>query len=61
MEHEVIKCLVEGKENKQIADSLGISLGMIEVHRARVLEKVHAHNLSALIRMAIAAGREQGC
>ncbi|GAB3260808.1 response regulator transcription factor [Chitinimonas naiadis] len=39
-EQEVMALFLEGKLNKQIADELDISMKTVEVHRARVLEKM---------------------
>jgi two-component system response regulator FixJ len=55
-EREVMAALIEGKPNKEIAESLGISQSTVEVHRIRLMEKMNARSLSALVRMAIAAG-----
>ena len=55
-EHDVFEELVRGKQNKVIAYDLNISPRTVEVHRARVLEKMQAHSLSELVRLALAAG-----
>jgi two-component system response regulator FixJ len=55
-EREVFDQLVRGKQNKVIAFDLSISPRTVEVHRARVLEKLEAHSLSELVRLALAAG-----
>ena len=39
-EAEVMRLVVEGHANKRIADALGISVRTVEVHRARVFEKM---------------------
>lgn len=39
-EQEVMQLVLAGKLNKQIADSLDISIKTVEVHRARVMEKM---------------------
>lgn len=49
-EREVLDLIVTGKLNKQIADMLNISIKTVEVHRARVMEKMAAPSLAALIR-----------
>jgi RNA polymerase sigma factor (sigma-70 family) len=54
-EREVMRLVVAGKLNKQIADELGISIKTVEVHRARVMEKMQARSLAELVRMTIAA------
>lgn len=55
-EREVLVCLAEGKQNKVIALELGISPRTVEIHRARVLEKMAARSLSDLVRAALAVG-----
>ncbi len=50
-EREVLDHLVLGKTNKEIATELGISQRTIEIHRARVREKMKARGISDLIRM----------
>jgi two-component system, LuxR family, response regulator FixJ len=54
-EREVLGHLVAGHPNKTIAYDLGASPRTIEVHRARVMEKMGARSLSELVRIAIAA------
>ncbi len=39
-EHEVMRLIVEGRPNKLIADALAISVRTVEVHRARVFDKM---------------------
>lgn len=55
-EREVLEGLVAGHPNKVIAHTLGISPRTVEIHRARVMDKLDARNLSTLVRMAITAG-----
>jgi two-component system response regulator FixJ len=54
-EREVLDRLVVGDSNKMIAAQLEISPRTVEVHRARVMEKMQARSLSQLVRMALAA------
>jgi two-component system response regulator DctR len=50
-ETEVMKLILEGQLNKQIADRLGIAIRTVEVHRARVLQKTGARNSVELAQM----------
>jgi two-component system response regulator FixJ len=54
-EQDVLRALIIGHPNKVIANKLGISPRTVEIHRARVMEKMQAQSLSHLVRMAIAA------
>jgi two-component system response regulator FixJ len=54
-EREVFDLLVTGLPNKAIANTLGASPRTIEVHRARVFEKLKAHSLPDLVRLLLAA------
>jgi FixJ family two-component response regulator len=50
-ERQVLDNLILGKTNKQIADEFGISQRTVEIHRARIREKMEARGLADLIRM----------
>ena len=52
-EREVMDLVVAGLLNKQIAAELGISMKTVEIHRARVMEKMQAESLAELVRMAV--------
>ncbi|HPI61224.1 response regulator transcription factor [Zoogloea sp.] len=53
-EREVLDLIIAGKLNKQIADVLGISIKTVEVHRARVMEKMAAQSLAELVQNVMA-------
>ena len=55
-EREVLQGLLAGLPNKSIAYDLEISPRTVEIHRARVMDKMGARSLSELIRLALAAG-----
>ncbi len=51
-EREVMQLVVEGRLNKQIANTLGTVEKTIKVHRGRVMEKMGADSVADLVRMA---------
>jgi RNA polymerase sigma factor (sigma-70 family) len=53
-EREVFLLIAEGRPNKVVATRLGLSTRTVEVHRAKVMEKLQARSLADLVRMAIA-------
>jgi FixJ family two-component response regulator len=57
-EHEVLDLVTQGKANKVIAGDLNVSQRTVEIHRARVMEKMGAGSLAHLVRMVIEANRE---
>jgi two-component system response regulator FixJ len=54
-EKQVLKCLLSGMPNKNIAFDLGISPRTVEVYRANVMTKMDANSLADLVRMSVAA------
>lgn len=50
-EKEVMEHVVAGKANKVIAFDLNVSQRTVEIHRARVMEKMQAKSLAHLVRM----------
>lgn len=55
-ERQVFNALARGASNKQIAADLDISPRTVEVFRAKVMSKMGADNLSALLRMSVDLG-----
>jgi DNA-binding NarL/FixJ family response regulator len=55
-EREVFHLIVEGRTSKEIARQLEISSKTAENHRAKVLEKLKAHNTADLVRYAMRKG-----
>lgn len=51
-EAEVMQMVVEGCANKVIAMDLGVSQRTVELHRARVMQKMAARSLAELVRLA---------
>jgi len=51
-EREVLPLVVSGLLNKQAAAELGISEITIEMHRSKIMQKMHAASLADLVRIA---------
>jgi len=54
-ETEVMECVVQGQANKVIAMDLGVSQRTVEIHRARVMEKMAVRSVAKLVRAVEAA------
>src|SRR5262245_9430596 len=57
-EQEVMRLVVRGMLNKQIAATLGAAEKTIKVHRGRVMRKMQAESVADLVRMAQRVGLE---
>ncbi|GAA0640854.1 response regulator FixJ [Brevundimonas lenta] len=55
-ERQVFDALIEGRSNKEIALELAISPRTVEIFRSKVMDKMQADSLSALVRMGLSAG-----
>jgi two-component system response regulator FixJ len=55
-EREILVLIAAGHQNREIATQLGISPRTVEVHKARIMEKLECDSLAELIRMNLAAG-----
>jgi two-component system response regulator NreC len=55
-EKEILHMLASGKNNREIADLVHISISTVETHRNNVLQKLHLHNLAELILYAVRKG-----
>lgn len=51
-ENELFHLVVKGKLNKQIADTLCISLRTVEVHRSRMMDKLMATKITDLVKIS---------
>lgn len=49
-EKEVLKLVVSGKSNKEVAYLLGISPKTVSVHRSNIMKKLDVHNIFQLLR-----------
>jgi len=55
-EHDVLDLVTTGAPNKIVAYKLGISPRTVEIHRARVMEKMNADSLAQLVHMTLDVG-----
>jgi two-component system response regulator FixJ len=55
-EQEVLVLVTDGRANKVMAGDLGVSQRTIEIHRARVMEKMGARSVAQLVRMTLDLG-----
>jgi two-component system response regulator FixJ len=54
-EREVLDLVVAGRANKVVAHELGISPRTVELHRARVMDKMSARTVADLVRITLLA------
>lgn len=52
-EREVMQLVVTGRHNRDIAPVLGISVRTVEVHKARVMDKLGVDNVADLVRISM--------
>lgn len=55
-ERDVLLPLVQGHSNREIAEQLGISVKTVDLYRSRVMKRMQADSLPALVGMAIGTG-----
>jgi len=55
-EKQVFRLVAEGKSNKETAEVLGISVKTAMSHREHMMEKLHLHNRTELVRLALKLG-----
>jgi DNA-binding NarL/FixJ family response regulator len=55
-EREIVQLVSEGKSNKEVATTLGISVKTAETHRTNVLRKLELHSVTDLVRYAVRNG-----
>src|SRR5512134_2406945 len=53
-ERQVMDLVADGRSNREIAEVLGISLRTVEVHRARMMDKLAVRGVPELVRVVIA-------
>lgn len=57
-ECEVLRHLLSGRSNKEIANALGISLRTVEMHRSNMMDRLQASSLAEALKLALDADIE---
>ena len=52
-EREVLQLIAEGNTNKDVARILNLSVKTVDTHRARIMNKLHIHDITGLTKYAI--------
>jgi len=55
-QREVLQLIGEGKNTKEIADILQVSVKTIEAHRLQVMQRLEIHDIPGLVKFAIRTG-----
>lgn len=55
-QRQILDLIIDGTTNKVIAETLGISPRTVEVHRAKIMEKMNVTSIAALVRQVIETG-----
>lgn len=55
-ERQIIRGIIEGKTNKDLAAELEISVKTIQTHRLRLMKKLNAHNTADIVRKGMEMG-----
>jgi RNA polymerase sigma factor (sigma-70 family) len=59
-EREVLDLIVAGRMNREIAETLDISIKTVEAHRAKVMEKLEVSSVAELVQATLAAPSGHG-
>jgi FixJ family two-component response regulator len=57
-ERDVARRIADGKANKVVAADLGISTRTVELHRARILQKMGVRSIAQLVRILLMLGKK---
>ena len=55
-QRETLRLIAEGKNTKEIAHELGVSVKTVETHRAQLMERLGIHEVAGLVKYAIRTG-----
>jgi DNA-binding NarL/FixJ family response regulator len=55
-EWQVLQLIAEGRTNREVADSLELSVKTVDTHRMRLMRKLNIHDQTALVKYALRKG-----
>jgi DNA-binding NarL/FixJ family response regulator len=55
-QREILQLIAEGKNTKEIASDLDVSVKTVESHRLQLMERLNIHEIAGLVRYAIRSG-----
>jgi DNA-binding NarL/FixJ family response regulator len=55
-ERQTLNCIVRGQSNKEIAETLGISIKTVDKHRTSLMQKMHVNSVAQLLARAVKDG-----
>jgi DNA-binding NarL/FixJ family response regulator len=55
-QREVLQLIAEGKNTKDIAAALNVSVKTVETHRKQLMDRIGIHDVAGLVLFAIRAG-----
>lgn len=58
-ENDVLKCLVSGASNREMAQQLGISPRTVEIHRRNMMLRLNAQSAADAVRIGLYAGLDE--
>ncbi len=55
-QREILQLIAEGQTNKEIAQTLQVSVKTVEMHRTQLMDRLNIHDIAGLVRYAIRVG-----
>lgn len=55
-QREILRLVAQGRNTKQIASDLGVSIKTVETHRAQLMERLGIHDIAGLVKYALRMG-----
>jgi len=55
-QREVLQLIAEGRNTKEVADTLKVSVKTVEAHRLQIMQRLGIHDVTGLVRFAIRIG-----